>query len=111
MARQAAQIGDTGKIGALAGIEQSGKLFDNGLVGHAVKHDLDVGVLFFEPVEQIAHDIAFNAVRIPHDADFGRVGGFGFFGCRHHGSHRHAQGHQPACDGFQLFEHGRSSWW
>ena len=48
--RQAAQIGDTGEIGPLAGIEQSGKLFDNGLVGHAVKHDLDVGILLFEPV-------------------------------------------------------------
>ncbi len=67
------EVGHPRDIGAFAGGELDGKLLHDHLIGDIVEHDVDIGVLLFEAVQKVGNHLAFIAVGIPHDTNFGRI--------------------------------------
>ena len=65
VARDAAEIDDARDVRPLAGGELNRQVLVDGLERNLIENDLDVLVLLLEAAQQVGHDLAFVAVRVP----------------------------------------------
>ena len=65
VARDAAEIRDAREVGPLPGGELNRQVLVDGLERNLIENDLDVLVLLLEAAQQVGHDLAFVAVRVP----------------------------------------------
>ena len=73
--RQLLDVGDAGDVRTLSGLELDRQLLLDGLVGHVLEVDVDVRMLLHEPVQEVLHHLALDAVGVPHHPDVAGEGG------------------------------------